>query len=294
MGRRNWQIGRNQSLSTAQAHIIIKVKKRGITIMEKAFEELQIKDDFMFSVIMRNPKFCKPFLERILTIKISRIEYPKSQETIDISADAKSVRLDIYVEDGKETVYNIEMQTTENRNLPKRTRYYQGMIDLNILEKGNNYKNLKRSFVIFVCTFDLFGEGRHIYTFENRCIQNPALGLGDETTKIILNTKGTMDDVTPEMKKLLDFIDGKEPQDDFTRELDKAVQSVRKNEKWRLDYMTLQMNYQEKYEQGVEQEKRQSALRMIEAGKLSPEEIALYSGLALERVYELEKELQPV
>ncbi len=60
----------------------------------------------MFSVIMRNPKFCKPFLERILGIKISRIEYPKTQETIDLSADAKSVRLDIYVEDGKETVYN--------------------------------------------------------------------------------------------------------------------------------------------------------------------------------------------
>ena len=47
----------------------------------------------MFSVIMRNPRFCKPFLERILGIKISRIEYPKSQETIDISADAKSVPL---------------------------------------------------------------------------------------------------------------------------------------------------------------------------------------------------------
>lgn len=60
------------------------------------------------------------------------------------------------------------------------------------------------------------------------------------------------------------------------------------------DYMTLQMNYQEKYEQGVEQEKRQSAFRMIEAGKLSSEEIALYSGLELEQVLELEKELQPV
>ena len=68
---------------------------------------------------MRNPKFCKPFLERILGVKISHIEYPMSQETIDIAADAKSVRLDIYVEDGKETVYNIEMQTTEKRNLPK-------------------------------------------------------------------------------------------------------------------------------------------------------------------------------
>jgi predicted transposase/invertase (TIGR01784 family) len=75
----------------------------------------------MFGVIMRNPKYCKPFLERILDIKIARIEYPKSQETIDISADAKSVRLDIYVEDGNETVYNIEMQTSDKANLPKRT-----------------------------------------------------------------------------------------------------------------------------------------------------------------------------
>lgn len=130
-------------------------------------------------------------------------------------------------------------------------------------------------------------------TFENRCIQNLKLGLGDETTKIILNTKGTSNDVTPEMKKLLDFIDGKEPEDDFTRELYKAVQSVRKNEKWRLDYMTLQMNYQEKYEQGVEQGieqgNQQAALRMIEDGDLPPEKIALYSGLTLEQVLELER-----
>ena len=265
--------------------------------MEKTFEQLQLKDDFMFSVVMRNPKFCKPFLERVLGIKISRIEYPKSQKTIDLSADAKSVRLDIYVEDGDNTVYNIEMQTTENRNLPKRTRYYQGMIDLNILEKGENYKKLKRSFVIFVCTFDLFGEGRHIYTFENRCLQNPKLALGDDTTKIILNTKGTMDDVTPEMKRLLNFIDGKEPEDAFTRELDEAVQSVRKNEKWRLEYMTLQMNYQEKYEQGYDEGDMQRAIsvakRMMEDGNFPMEKIALYSGLTLEQVLELEKELQP-
>ena len=272
----------------------------------KAFEQLQIKDDFMFSVIMRNPKYCKPFLERILGVKISRIEYPKSQETIDITADAKSVRLDIYVEDAENTVYNVEMQTVENRNLPKRTRYYQGMIDLNILEKGENYKNLKKSFVIFICTFDMFGEGRHIYTFENRCIENLNLPLGDDTVKIILNTKGTMDDVTPELKSLLDYIDGNKPEDDFTRELEDAVGLVRKNEKWRLDYMTLQMNYQEKYEQGlaegmeqgieqgIEQGNRQSAIKMLKAGKLSSEEIAMYSGLTLEQVIELEKELQCV
>ena len=101
-----------------------------------------------------------------------------------------------------------------------------------------------------------------------------------------------MDDVTPEMKKLLDFIDGKEPGDNFTRELDKVVQSVRKNEKWRLDYMTLQMHYQEKYEQGIEKEKMESAMRMIEDGGLPLEKGAVYSGLTLEQVLELEKRLQ--
>ena len=270
--------------------------------VEKTYEELQIKDDFMFGLIMRNPKYCKPFLERVLGIRIARIEYPKSQATIDLAADAKSVRLDIYVEDEDNTVYNIEMQTTLNRNLPKRTRYYQGMIDLNILEKGGNYKDLKRSFVIFVCTFDLFGEGRHIYSFENRCIQNSKLALGDGTTKIILNTKGTMDDISPELKKLLDYIDGKIPADDYTRELDEAVQSARKNEKWRLDYMTLQMHYQEKFEQGVEygleqgiqQENRRFALSLLADGELSLEKIAHSSGLTLEQVLELKKELQPV
>ena len=284
----------------------IQHKEMDVPKMAKKFEELEIKDDFMFGVIMRDPKYCKPFLETIFGIKISHIEYPESQKTIDVAADAKSVRLDVYVEDGKGTVYNIEMQTTTNRNLRKRMRYYQGMIDLNILEKGAGYKDLKRSFIIFICTFDLFDQGRHLYTFENRCIQDLELPLGDETTKIILNTKGTMDDISPEMKRLLNFIDGQEPEDDFTKKLAEAVESVRKNEKWRLDYMTLQMHYQEKYEEGLEQgleqglergaeqEKVESAKRMLEDGNLSADKIALFSGLALEKVLEIEKTLQLV
>ncbi len=274
----------------------------------KSFEELEFKDDFMFGIIMRNPKYCKSFLETILGIKISDIKYPKTQETIDIAANAKGVRLDVYVEDGENTVYNIEMQITVSKNLPKRSRYYQGMIDLNILEKGEDYINLKRSYVIFICTFDLFGEGRHIYTFENRCIQNTNLVLGDETTKIILNTKGTMNDISPEMKNLLDYIDGQEASDEFTKELDTEVKNVKNNERWRVEYMTLEMRYRELLEQGreegidigrsegmemgLEQEKIQTALRMLHAGKLSSEEIALYTGLTIEKVSELKDGLK--
>ena len=218
--------------------------------MAKAYEELELKDDFMFSVIMRDPKYVKPFLETILRIKIAKIEYPEVQKNIDIAAGAKGIRLDVYVEDEKHTVFNLEMQTTTARNLPKRMRYYQGMIDLNILEKGDDYNHLKKSYVIFICTFDPFGLGRHIYTFENRCSEDTTLTLNDGTVKIILNTKGTLDDVSPEMKRLLDYVDGKGVSDTFTRDLEEAVQSARQNEKWRLDYMTLQQEYRERFREG--------------------------------------------
>ncbi len=275
--------------------------------MVKRFEELEFKDDFMFCIIMKNPKYCKPFLETVLGVKINHIEYPSSQESIDLSLDAKSVRLDVYVEDGKGTVYNIEMQTANKYNLPKRMRYYQGIIDLNILEKGRDYRDLKKSYVIFVCTFDLFGKGRHVYTFENRCVQDLGLALGDDTVKIILNTKGTEEDVSQDMKELLDFIDGKGAgATGFTRDLEEAVQSVRKNEKWRVDYMTLQMSYQEKFEEGyergiecgiergIEQEREESALRMVREGELPAEKIAMYTGLSLKKIKEFQEMMQSV
>ena len=92
--------------------------------------------------------------------------------------------------------------------------------------------------------------GRHIYTFENRCSEDTTLTLNDGTVKIILNTKGTLDDVSPEMKRLLDYVDGKGVSDTFTRDLEEAVQSARQNEKWRLDYMTLQQEYRERFREG--------------------------------------------
>lgn len=48
---------------------------------------------------------------------------------------------------------------------------------------------LKQSFVIFVCTFDPFHIGRHVYTVENRCVEDTNLLLNDATQKIILNQR---------------------------------------------------------------------------------------------------------
>lgn len=262
---------------------------KGGMAMVKTYEELELKDDFMFSVIMRDPRYVKPFLETILRIKIAKIEYPEVQKNIDIAAGAKGIRLDVYVEDEKHTVFNLEMQTTTARNLPKRMRYYQGMIDLNILEKGDDYNHLKKSYVIFICTFDPFGLGRHIYTFENCCSEDTTLTLNDGTVKIILNTKGTLDDVSPEMKRLLDYVDGKGVSDTFTRDLEEAVQSARQNEKWRLDYMTLQQEYRERFQEGKVEGIKEGKIEGLREGKIVGKIETLYEELHMTVVEIAEK-----
>ena len=98
--------------------------------MGKQYEELGITDAFMFAKVMSNKEICKPVLEQILNIKIRDIEYLDYEETIQIAPGSKSIRLDIYVEDDKNTVFNLEMQTTNYEELPKRSRYYQDIIDL--------------------------------------------------------------------------------------------------------------------------------------------------------------------
>ena len=125
------------------------------------WEAIGLSDDYLFGKVMSDPKICRKLLELIIPeIKIGRIEYPEAQKSITEGADAKSVRLDVYAKDEKDTVYNIEMQRADTGELEKRSRYYQGMIDLQLTERGGSYKKLNKSYVIFICLKDISQCGR--------------------------------------------------------------------------------------------------------------------------------------
>ena len=233
-----------------------------------SWDKIGISDDLMFGKVMRNQELCKKLLETILRVPIKKIEYPEEQKVIDITKDSKSVRLDVYVNDDAGTVYDVEMQTTSSKDLPKRSRYYQGMIDLNQIEKGAFYRDLNKSFVIFICTFDPFGKGRHIYSFQNVCKEDTELLLGDETTKIFLNSAGTMDDVPKDLKEFLDYVSGKNVSgNQFVDALDSAVQRARADDEWRREYMTLYMrdreNLEKGREEGLKEGREEGALDML-------------------------------
>ena len=217
------------------------------------WEELGISNDFIFGKVMQDAELCKGLLQRIFPdMKIDHVEYPVLQKTINVDLDAKSVRLDVYVEDGEGVIYDIEMQVADTKDLPKRTRYYQAMMDLEMIDKGELYKKLKKSFVIFICPFDLFGEGRHIYTFRNFCEENKRILLGDDTAKIFLNTESEMEDTSRELRAFLDYVAGQKTEDSFVQKLEDAVKKARQNREWRREYMTLLMRDQENQEKGKE------------------------------------------
>jgi len=220
------------------------------TELNTIWESLGIDNDFLFGEVMQDTDLCKELLQRILpNLEIDHVEYPEVQKSIRPDADAKSVRLDVYVCDGKGTVY-IEMQVADTKELPKRSRYYQSIIDLQMIDRGQPYKKLKPSYVIFICQFDIFNKGRHIYTFENICKEDRDVFLGDEAVKIFLNTDSRQDDVSRELMAFLDYVAGRESEDDFVQRLAEAVEKAKQNREWRHEYMTLLMRDQENIEKG--------------------------------------------
>ena len=128
-----------------------------------------LADDF-FAKVMSDCTICRKVLEKILKIPIKKVVVPTTQKTINVLFEGKGIRLDVYVNDDKGTVYNVEMQRGKKKELAKRSRYYQGSIDLDLISSGGYYTELKKTYIIFICTFDPFNDKRHIYTFENRCL----------------------------------------------------------------------------------------------------------------------------
>ena len=186
------------------------------------------------------------------------------------------------------------MQVSDSDNIAKRMRYYQGLIDLDKLKHGQHYSSLGDSFIIFICPFDHFNAGRHIYTFKETFVECPSIGLNDGSTKIFLSTKGTADDVSPNLRAFLDYVDCGIINGDFVQELDAAIQLVKSNRKAMKEFMTYEMSLLESRMegeqrgllQGRDQEKESVALKMIRKDK-SIDEIQEITELPIERIKEL-------
>ena len=117
-------------------------------------------------------------------------------------------------------------------------------------------------------------------------------------TKVFINAKGTVGDITPELKKFLKMVSKHEATDDFTRKLQEIIDFFHMDDNTRDSYMTLEMKILEetKYarkialeeglerglEQGLEQGKLLEIISCVKDGIFSEEVGAKRAGLPLD------------
>ena len=224
--------------------------------------DIPLENDAMFSTVMQYEDACRGLIETIFEgHRVRRLQYkdmpPASQKNIIFDPANKSIRLDVFFKDG-DTVYDIEMQKVDTGNLPLRARMYSSMMDANMLDKGLEYEALRRSYVIFVCMFDLFERGRTKYTFKSICEEDRDLPLGDGRCIMFLNTKGSVGDLSNDMDAFFDYLNGgvssigtgKESGSEFVEMVDNYVLDINGDEDWRQGYMKYELNLIEKYKEG--------------------------------------------
>ena len=206
----------------------------------KKFEDLTFTDDYMFWTVMTNyEEICTQVAALCLGQKVRKIRYKEGQRTLQMMPDSKGIRLDVYLEDEEDTVYDFEMQNVPKPFLGRRIRYYGSTMDIHNLSKGMDYEQLPDAYIVFLCMFDPFGAGRVVYEFERREKVRTDLRLNDGSTVILINPYGGDSGCTPELKTFLSYLRGETDAASagIGAKIDAAICQIKNHEKWRTGYM---------------------------------------------------------
>ena len=262
----------------------------------KSYDDLFFTDDFFFSKIMRNPEIAKGVVQNLLGIKVKKIEFVTSQYSIDELYNGKGIRLDAYLED-EDKIIDIEMQTVIKKDEGLRMRYYQSMMDIDHLNRGESFRELKESYVVFICLDDPFGDGKPVYNFATKELDGNRI-LNDRIHKVIYNASSFEKAENPNVHAFLEYLEKHSATDPLTKEIQTAVDSCKNHQKWRSEYMLWKDQIREWKDEaredglaeGANNKAIETAKKMLE-NELSTDLIVKCTGLPLEEVNKLKENL---
>ena len=210
----------------------------------KPLTELTLLDRFLFNEVMERPENLRVLLEIILGKEILLKYLPESEKETRTSPLNRFIKLDVWATDEDDAIYDTEVQQKNTYNLPKRSRYYQGVIDSRLLKPGTaDFNELNDLFIIIIAPFDLFQKDFYLYTFRMQCEESPGLHLDDGVTRIFLNTHGiNREDVSPDLIELLYLIEhtndsGKTYQNTKLQKMSERVREIQGNSEVSVRYM---------------------------------------------------------
>ena len=197
----------------------MKIRKQFTQEERELARSLRPIDDTFFRTMTKNNI---PLVEHIVRVTLDRKDISilevNTQDDIHIFEHSHSVILDCFAKDKKNTLYNIEVQKVNNKNLEKRVRYYSSLIDSKYsLEKGKPYENIKELIVIFLMEEDYFKKGRQIYEVE-KIIKGINLPFEDGRTTIFVNAENKGREELDNLMQSLVARDYREMKDEVIKE----------------------------------------------------------------------------
>lgn len=195
--------------------------------------------------------------------------------------------MDIEATDSEQKRYDIEIQRLDSGAKPKRARYHSSLLDANVLLAGDDTEELPETYVIFITENDVMGRDKPIYHI-NRFVEETGEKFGDSSH--ILYVNGAYRDESSLGLLMKDFF-CLNASDMHYKKLADRVRYFKEDEE---GVNTMSGIVEELMEEFIDDEKKESALRMLEDGKLSNQEIAKYLRLDIEVVETLEKKQKAV
>lgn len=229
---------------------------------------VNLSDFALFLSVMKYPEAHESVLSIIMDepdLKLARVHV---EEVVLNAIGKRAIRLDAWAESEDERQFVTEMQNdTQNDDVRRRSRFYQGLLDTPILKAGKKtkYRELPSTIVTFITQEDIFGLDRAMYTFTEQCEEIQGLHLGDGTKKIFLNMSSK--NGRAELVSLLQYMKKSEldnpeilVRDERIMNLNRIVEEVKKSEEWEDVRMSI---YSVGVEDGIERGEHQATLEMI-------------------------------
>ena len=226
----------------------------------KTLQELNLTDDFLFDVATEELENCKTIIELTTGLRLKSLKWKSGQKVIHNLPGKRGVRLDFIAESEDGRIFDVEMQNRNEGNIPKRTRFYQALIDAPILKSGERgFDKMNPLYIIIICNYDPYGKKKYCYTFDNQCKEVPGLRLGDEVTKLLLSTKGENEEEVP--KELVDFLhyvtesneNGLPDEcDERLKRLHESIREIKASADMEVEYMKMEERERIIRDEGVE------------------------------------------
>lgn len=193
----------------------------------------------------------------------------------------------------------LEMQTVLRADEGLRMRYYQSIIDVEHLNRGESYRNMKESYIIFICLDDPFGDGKPVYNFVTQEEHGGRI-LNDRIHKVIYNASSFEKAENPAVHAFLKFLKERCASDELTSKIQARVETCTKFNKWESDYMLWRDQVREWQDDAreaglAEGEKRGREEKAIETARkllkcnISVEIIAECTGLSMAEISALQE-----